>query len=63
MYTFLSKDDEFSVTVYVENQHGVHNKPVVIIRSPEKFKEVNSEEKEGYSQYLPIYLKYKRDNF
>ncbi len=44
---FLSKDDEFSVTVYVENQHGVHNKPAVIIRSPEKFKEVNSEEKRG----------------
>ncbi|NFM78879.1 hypothetical protein FDC04_08580 [Clostridium botulinum] len=44
---FLSKDDEFSVTVYVENQHGVHNKPAVIIRSPEKFKEVNSEERKG----------------
>uniref|UniRef100_UPI003DA4D951 hypothetical protein n=1 Tax=Clostridium sporogenes TaxID=1509 RepID=UPI003DA4D951 len=44
---FLSKDDEFSVTVYVENQHGVHNKPAVIIRSPEKFKEVNHEERKG----------------
>ncbi|MCW6108233.1 hypothetical protein [Clostridium sporogenes] len=44
---FLSKDDEFSVTVYVENQHGVNNKPAVIIRSPEKFKEVSSEERKG----------------
>jgi hypothetical protein len=44
---FLSKDDEFSVTVYVENQHGMRNKPAVIIRSPEKFKEVNHEERKG----------------
>lgn len=52
---FLSKDDEFSVTVYIENQHEVHNKPAVIIRSPEKFKEVNSEErKEIFSIFTNI---------
>ncbi|ACA56960.1 hypothetical protein FDC45_07025 [Clostridium botulinum] len=44
---FLSKDDEFSVTVYVDNQYGSYKEPVVIIRSPENFKEVNSEEKRG----------------
>ncbi|NFV13747.1 hypothetical protein FDG09_12765 [Clostridium sporogenes] len=44
---FLSKDDEFSVTVYVDNEYGSHKEPVVVIRSPEKFKEVNSEEKRG----------------
>ncbi|MDS1003988.1 hypothetical protein P9J83_10825 [Clostridium sporogenes] len=44
---FLSKDDEFSVTVYVDNEYGSHKEPVVVIRSPENFKEVNSEEKRG----------------
>ncbi|MBI6874577.1 hypothetical protein [Clostridium aciditolerans] len=44
---FLSKDDEFSVTLYAENQYGVHNKPVVIIRSPENFKQVDSVEQKG----------------
>ncbi|KGO14512.1 membrane protein [Clostridium botulinum] len=44
---FLSKDDEFSVTVYVDNQYGSYKEPVVVIRSPENFKEVNSEEKRG----------------
>ncbi|MCR1935085.1 hypothetical protein ACQX0N_06040 [Clostridium tepidum] len=44
---FLSKDDEFSVTVYVDNEHGVCKDPIVVIRSPENFKEVNSEEKTG----------------
>ncbi|NSB89069.1 hypothetical protein [Clostridium saccharobutylicum] len=39
---FLSKNDEFSVTLYVENQYGVYNKPVATIRSPENFKEINS---------------------
>lgn len=41
---FLSKDDEFSVKLYVENQYGRHNKPIIIIRSPENFKEVDSVE-------------------
>ncbi|MCE5220327.1 MAG: hypothetical protein LLF98_03440 [Clostridium sp.] len=44
---FLSKDDEFSVTLYVENQYGEYNKPVVTIRSPEDFKEVDSVEEKG----------------
>ncbi|NFD29557.1 hypothetical protein EXN57_04920 [Clostridium botulinum] len=52
---FLSKDDEFSVTVYVDNQYGSYKKPVVIIRSPENFKEVNSEEKRGiFSIFINI---------
>jgi len=44
---FLSKDDEFSVTLYVENQYGEYKKPVVTIRSPEDFKEVDSVEQKG----------------
>jgi hypothetical protein len=52
---FLSKDDEFSVTLYAENQYGVHNKPVVIIRSPENFKQVDSvEQKEVLSLLFNI---------
>lgn len=45
---FLSKDDEFSATIYVENQCGVYDKPSVVLRSPEKFKEVASPEQIGF---------------
>ncbi|MBU3199139.1 hypothetical protein LL037_14015 [Clostridium estertheticum] len=38
---FISKGDEFSVTVYLEDQH---NKPVIVIKSPENFKEIYSGE-------------------
>ena len=44
---FLSKGDKFSVTVYVENQYGLCNKPVIVMRSPENFKKVESEEQKG----------------
>lgn len=44
---FLNKDDEFSATVYVENQYGLYDKPTVVIRSPEKFKEVDSAGQSG----------------
>lgn len=44
---FLSKGDKFSVTVYVENQYGLCNKPTIVMRSPENFKQVDSEEKKG----------------
>ncbi|MFD3157938.1 hypothetical protein ACFIJ5_13870 [Haloimpatiens sp. FM7330] len=44
---FLSKEDEFSVELYVENQGGGYKKPITIIRSPEKFKEVDSVEQKG----------------
>ena len=50
---FLNKDDKFSVTVYVEDQNGVHNnKPVAIIRSPENFKQVDSVEQKGVLSLL-----------
>ena len=49
---FLSKHDEFSVTLYVENQYGVYNKPVVTIRSPENFREVDSVEQKGILSLL-----------
>ena len=39
---FLSKNDEFSVKVFVENRQGVDNKPIVALRSPEDFKRVDS---------------------
>lgn len=45
---FLSKDDEFSATIYVENQYGVYDKPSVVLRSPENFKEVDSPEQVGF---------------
>ena len=44
---FISKGDEFSVTVYVEKQSEVNNKPVIVIRSPENFKEIDSVEQKG----------------
>ncbi|MBW6411619.1 hypothetical protein KYD98_16165 [Clostridium sp. YB-6] len=44
---FLSKDDEFKVTLYVDYEDGEYNKPTVIIRSPENFKEVDSSEVTG----------------
>lgn len=40
---FLSKGDKFSVTVYVEN----HKRPVIVMRSPENFKQVDSLEQNG----------------
>ena len=49
---FISKGDEFSVTVYVENQSAVHNKPVIVIRSPENFKEIDSVEQTGILSLL-----------
>ncbi|AJA49178.1 hypothetical protein CPAST_c31120 [Clostridium pasteurianum DSM 525 = ATCC 6013] len=44
---FLSKDDKFSVTMYVENPQAVHNKPVIVIRSPENFKRIDSAGQKG----------------
>lgn len=44
---FLSKDDEFSATLYVESKYGEYKKPVVTIRSPENFKEIQSIEQGG----------------
>ena len=44
---FLSKGDKFSVTVYVENQYEVDNKPVIVIRSPENFNQIDSVEQKG----------------
>ncbi|MBU3161467.1 hypothetical protein KPL37_17310 [Clostridium frigoris] len=41
---FISKGDEFSVTVYLENQDS---KPVIVIKSPENFKEIYSGEENG----------------
>ncbi|WP_026887931.1 hypothetical protein [Clostridium beijerinckii] len=44
---FLSKNDEFSATLYVESKYGEYKKPVVTIRSPEDFKEIESIEQGG----------------
>ena len=44
---FLSKDDKFSVTVYGENQYAMRNKPVIVIRSPENFKQIDSSKQNG----------------
>lgn len=40
---FLSKGDKFSVTVYVETP----NKPHIVLRSPENFKQVDSMDQKG----------------
>lgn len=39
---FLSKGDKFSVIVCIENQRAVNAKPIVVLRSPENFKRINS---------------------
>jgi hypothetical protein len=44
---FLSKGDKFSVTLYVEGQRAPLAKPVIILRSPEKFKRIESMEQRG----------------
>lgn len=49
---YLSKGDEFSVTVCAENQYSVHIRPVITIRSPENFKEIDSAEHSGILSLL-----------
>ncbi|WLC62245.1 hypothetical protein [Clostridium sp. CM028] len=49
---FISKGDEFSVTVYVEKQSNYNNKPIIVIRSPENFKEIDSVEQKGILSFL-----------
>lgn len=44
---FLSKDDTFSVKLFVENIRGVNNKPVVTLKSPENFKRIGKGERKG----------------
>ena len=41
---FLSKGDDFTITVYLENQFAMNDKPVLVIRSPENFKPIDCEE-------------------
>ncbi|MDO5516064.1 MAG: hypothetical protein Q4F66_00820 [Clostridium sp.] len=45
---FLSKNDEFSVKVFVDSFEGAVKKPIVTLRSPEDFKRVDSSGKNGY---------------
>lgn len=49
---YLSKGDKFSVTVCAENQYSVHIKPIITIRSPENFKEIDSAEHSGILSLL-----------
>ena len=39
---FLSKNDEFKVKIFTESLNSGENKPIVTLRSPEKFKRVDS---------------------
>lgn len=48
---FLSKNDEFSITLHVEEFNGEYTKPIIAIRSPEKFKRVNVDE--GKTDLVP----------
>lgn len=45
---FLSKNDEFSTKIFVESREGVVKKPIVTLRSPENFKQVDGFCKNGY---------------
>lgn len=45
---YLSKGDEFSITVYLENG----NKPVIAMRSPENFKQMDSKKQAGFLSSL-----------
>lgn len=54
---FLSKGDKFTTTVYVENQYEAYIKPVIVMRSPENFKEVSSIEQNGILSSLSDLLK------
>lgn len=44
---FLSKDDEFSVKLFVDDTQGEHSKPVITLRSPENFKKIGHGENNG----------------
>ena len=44
---FLSKNDEFSVKVFVDDVQGEHSKPVITLRSPENFKKIGNGENNG----------------
>ena len=39
---FLSKNDEFSVKIFLQDFHGVKDKPIIALRSPENFKRIDS---------------------
>lgn len=45
---FLSKDDEFSVKLFVEKIEGIYKKPGVTLRSPENFKKIESDDQNGF---------------
>lgn len=42
---FLSDNDEFSLRILVKDGEGNNNKPIIALRSPEKFKKIYSEDK------------------
>lgn len=44
---FLSKNDEFSVKLFVDDTQGEHSKPVITLRSPENFKKIGHGEGNG----------------
>lgn len=54
---FLSKGDTFSATVYTEDENSMHSKPIVAIRSPENFKQIDSSGKYGLSSSFQGMLK------
>lgn len=49
---FLSRDDEFSVKVFVDNVQYSDLKPIVTLRSPENFREVVPDDKNGFLSSL-----------
>jgi hypothetical protein len=45
---FLSKNDEFSVKLFVDYTQGEYSKPIITLRSPENFKKVGHGESSGF---------------
>ena len=51
---FISRNDQFTVKLFVENHSGDDNKPIITLRSPENFKRINSGVKNESSGLLSI---------
>lgn len=49
---FLSKNDEFSIKVFLEDLEGKKSRPIIALRSPEDFKRIDSCEDDGFINSL-----------
>ena len=49
---FLSKNDKFSLKVFLEDLEGKKSRPFIALRSPENFKRIDSSEDDGFLNSL-----------